>query len=292
MIYTVETAAPPTHLESVVSRYRHPLTFYLMATSIPWALWLTAGYLSRLPEQTSPLTALIAILSLGGLVAPVAVAWALVARDPILRRDVLHRLVNVRDVPAWAALLSLVLLPGALLLATAISIPLGYPLEQFAFRGGASFTTGAVPALLTLILAPVLEELAWHSYGTDSLASRWTVWRTSLVFAVVWAMWHLPLATIQGNYQAEVVETGWLATANFALSMFPFIILMNWLYYRSGRNIVLPIVFHAAANVGNELFLTHSDTKAIQTAVLLVVCGIVLWRERELFFTRPERALT
>lgn len=47
-------------------------------------------------------------------------------------------------------------------------------------------------------------------------------------------------------------------------------------------------MFHLVANVGNELLLTHPDTKAIQAALVLVVCGIVVWRERELFFTKPD----
>ena len=58
-----------------------------------------------------------------------------------------------------------------------------------------------------------------------------------------------------------------------------------------GRNIPLTIVFHLVANVGNELFLTHPDTKVIQTAILLVVCVVVVWRDRELFLTRPGRAI-
>ena len=56
-----------------------------------------------------------------------------------------------------------------------------------------------------------------------------------------------------------------------------------------GRNIPLTIVFHLVANVGNELFLTHPDTKVIQTGILLVVCVVVVWRERGLFFTKPAK---
>ena len=232
---------------------------------------------------------LIAVLGLGGLVAPLGVAWALVRQEPVLRADVLHRLVNVREVPAWAWAVAVFLLPGALLLGTALSLPLGYSPDQFLLRGGVSFTAGLIPAWLTLTLAPVVEELAWHSYGTDALASRWTVWRTSLVFGLIWFFWHVPLGTIQGYYQAEVVETGLLASINFGVSVFPFIILMNWVYYRSGRNIPLTIVFHLVANVGNELFLTHPDTKVIQTGILLLVCVVVVWRERGLFFTKPAK---
>ena len=64
---------------------------------------------------------------------------------------------------------------------------------------------------------------------------------------------------------------------------------MNWLYYRCGRSLLVAIVFHVSANVGNELFLTHPDTKVIQTGILLLVCVVVVWRERGLFFTKPAK---
>lgn len=281
-----DRADSPADFRPVVIRYDKPVRFYLLATLIPWALWFTAGYLSRRAE---PPAMLIATLGLAGLLAPICVAWALIRRDPVMVRDTLHRLVNVREIPPAFALLAVFLMPGALLVATACSLPLGYPADQFLLRGGVSFTAGLIPGWIALTLAPVVEELAWHGYGTDALASRWTVWKTSIVFAVIWALWHVPLGTIKGYYQAEVVETGALATVNFLVSVFPFVILMNWIYYRSGRNIPVTIAFHLTANVGNEIFLTHPDTKAIQTALLVVLCAVVVWRERELFFTRPSR---
>ena len=139
---------------------------------------------------------------------------------------------------------------------------------------------------MIVALLGLVSAVAW-----SLLVTRWTVLRSSLVFGVIWFLWHVPLATIEGLYQAEVVETGWLASLNFGLSVFPFVILMNWVYYRSGRNIPLTILFHLVANFGNELWQTHPDTKVIQTAILLVVCVVVVWRDRELFLTRPGRAI-
>lgn len=288
MIYTVEKRSlddPP--LDPRVQLYRHPVLFYSLATAIPWALWLIAGYISHQPTSTANNVA-IGTLGFAGLLAPVVVATVLVWPNPVLRHDFARRLVNFSEVPLRMALLAALLSPGALLVATAFSIPLGYSPEQFGLRGGVSFTS-VIPAWLLLGLAPLLEELAWHGYGTDALASRLTVFKTSMIFAVIWAVWHLPLAAIKGYYQAEVVETGWLASANFLLSIFPFVILMNWIYYRSGRNILIAFLFHFCSNYGNEIFLTHPDTKAIQTVLFLVLSLVVLWRERALFFSRPER---
>lgn len=52
--------------------------------------------------------------------------------------------------------------------------------------------------------------------------------------------------------------------------------------------ILVPIVFHLAANLGNEIFRTQPDTKAIQTGLLVVLSAVVVWRERELFFAQPR----
>ena len=260
-----------------------------MATAIPWILWLTAGYLSHRPDRTNAMDAAILLLELMGLLAPVAIAAVLIVRAGLVP-DVVHRLVNLRQMRPGFALLALFGLPAALIFATVISVLLGYSPDQFQLRGGFTFSAGLLPAWVPLALAAIVEELAWHSYGTDALAARWSVWKTSIVFAVIWAVWHLPLSSIEGYYQAEVVETGWLATVNFLVSIFPFMIFVSWVYFRCGRSVIVAIVFHLAANFGNEILMTHPDTKAIQTAVLLVVSAFVLWRERALFFTRPKNA--
>ena len=82
---------------------------------------------------------------------------------------------------------------------------------------------------------------------------------------------------------------GLIHTVNYTVSLIPFVILMNWVYYRAGRSVLVAVVFHLTANFGNELFLTHPDTKVIQTVLLLVLSVVVIWRERKLFLTPPGR---
>ncbi|PID98123.1 MAG: CPBP family intramembrane metalloprotease domain-containing protein [Actinomycetales bacterium] len=283
--YNVEQAAV---LDPIIKRYRHPWLFFFLATAIPWALWFTAGYLSRQVARTATIDVVILVCEFAGLLAPVVVAAVLAAKAGLVT-DVVSRLTNIGQIRPSFGLFALFGLPAALLIGTGISVLLGYSPDQFLLRGGFTFTSGIVPPWIPLALAPILEELAWHGYGTDALVSRWSVFKASMIFAVMWVLWHLPLASIKNYYQAEIVETGWLSTLNFMVSIFPFMILMNWIYYRCDRNIIITIVFHLAANFGNEIFNTHPDTKAIQTAILLVVSGFVLWHDRKLFFTRPQR---
>jgi membrane protease YdiL (CAAX protease family) len=132
------------------------------------------------------------------------------------------------------------------------------------------------------VIAPVLEELGWHSYGTDCLRQRYNLFHTSIIFAVFWALWHVPLATIKGYYHANLVVEGALYSINFLVSLFPFVFLMNWLYYKTGRNILVAIVLHAF----NEIFAMHPDSKVIQTGLLLILSVVVIAKERKMFFER------
>lgn len=292
MIPSTETQEPPTtndpsplHRDPALVHYRHPVRFYLLATAIPWALWFAAAWVSRQPD---PSMAWVSALGLAGLIAPVLVAGWFVGRDPVLRHDVAARLVGRGALTPWIAVSAILLLPASLLLATALSLPLGYDSSQFLLQDGFSFTAGLVPVWLVLVMAPILEELAWHTYGTDALASRMRVLTATLLFALVWSLWHLPLGFIEGYYQNEVAEEGLLHTANFVFSILALLVLMNWLYYRSGRSVLVVVVFHLSANVGNELFMTHPDTKLIQTALLLALAIAVVWHDRELFLARPQ----
>lgn len=78
-----------------------------------------------------------------------------------------------------------------------------------------------------------------------------------------------------------------LQTLNFPVSMVAFVLVMNWLYYRCGRSILIPVIFHASANISAEIFMTHPDSKIIQTGLMLVLSAVILIKERRLFFSRP-----
>jgi membrane protease YdiL (CAAX protease family) len=178
------------------------------------------------------------------------------------------------------------LMLASILLAQAISLLFGYSVEQFKFSGGFSFTAGIFPAWFMLFLAPIIEELAWHTYGTDCLRQRFNLIKTSLMFAIFWAFWHLPLSFIKDYYQANLAEEGLIHSLNFGVSLIPYVILMNWLYYKTDRNILVAIVFHISAGFFNEIFLTHPDSKVIQTILLLVLTVFIVVKERDFFFKR------
>jgi len=267
----------------LIERYRYPFRFYFYSAIIPWILWLVAAYLSHRPDAAN-YAPHISTLGLIGLAGPLLVAVYYINKSRHLVTDVASRFFNFHSAPAAYFLLALLLMPASIMLAMAISLLFGHDASQFMITGHATFTSEVLPVWLILVMAPVLEELAWHSYGTDCLRQRYSLFTTSMIFSVYWVMWHVPLATINGYYHANLVVEGAIYSINFMASIFPFVLLMNWLYYKTGRNILVAVALHLAANVFNEIFATHPDSKVIQTILLLIVCGVVLFKERNMFF--------
>jgi membrane protease YdiL (CAAX protease family) len=279
----MKTIAQKTQM---ISRYESPFVFYFLATAIPWALWFLSGYLSHQEPFNKTLEWLTGLSSLAGLLAPAVIALLMMLPKRELRADLLGRFFNFNNIRREYILLTFFLMLVSILLGQAISLLFGYPAEQFSLRGSFSFSSSLFPVWFLLLAAPIVEELAWHSYGTDCLVSRMNLFTASLLFAIFWAFWHMPLSTIKGYYHSNLVESGVLYSVNFILSMIPFVLILNWIYYKTERNILLPIVFHLTAVFFNEIFNTHPMSKVIQTVLLLLVASYLLIKDKELFFKR------
>lgn len=268
------------------SPYR-PLFFFGVSLLLPWLLWFAAAWISHLPDADDYAWAQ-AALSLAGLFVPTLLAAWMLRQHPVLWADAEARLLRVRGFPRRYLLAALFLPFAALIAAQLLSVLFGHDLSQFHISGQPSFTSALLSPWLMLALAAIVEELAWHSYGTDALTARMNLFAASLLFTVYWALWHLPLAFIKGYYHSELVQQGALATVNFVASMVVFVLLMNWVYVKSGRSIAVAALFHLCANLGNEIFATHPDSKVIQTALLSAITAWLIWRDRELFFTHAQ----
>jgi len=274
----------PDSFPSVIHNYKRVKSFYLLSTIIPWLFWFAAGYISHiLPFQEKYLN-IASLLAIIGLMAPIAVSFFLISENTELLKDVKGRFFNFKNIKGAYFLLACLIMPVSIMLAQSISLLFGYSSSQFIITGNFTFSSGIFPVWFLLIIAPLIEELAWHSYGTDSLHSKFNLFNTSLIFGVFWGIWHIPLSTIRDYYQSNVMETGIIYGINFLVSIIPYVIIMNWLYNKTGRNIIITIIFHITAGLFNELFAPHPDSKIIQTGLLLVLATTIVIKERKLFF--------
>nr|WP_319512052.1 CPBP family intramembrane glutamic endopeptidase [uncultured Draconibacterium sp.] len=270
----------------IIKKYKSPFAFYLLSISIPWAFWFLSAWFSHQTPYTRTLEWATGICSFVGLLVPIIIALFFMLPNKALRKDFLGRFFNFKSIKREYILIAFFLMLFSILVAQTISLFFGYSTSQFELRGAFTFTSALFPVWFLLILAPMLEELAWHSYGTDSLVSHLNLFTASIIFAVYWAIWHFPLSFIKGYYHSNLVESGLLYSLNFVVSMIPFVLIMNWLYYKTNRNILLPVVFHITAGFFNEIFATHPMSKVIQTGLLLIVSAYLIIKNKELFFKR------
>ncbi|NNJ73168.1 MAG: CPBP family intramembrane metalloprotease [Enterobacterales bacterium] len=264
--------------------YKNPLLFYVLATIIPWACWFTAGHLSHLPDANTTNTILISALSFLGLCAPVLITYVLMLKNPDLYHDIMGRLFTFKGIKLKYIVFTLCFMPLSILLAQAVSLLFGYSSSQFMITGEFTFSSGVFPVWLLLIVTPLIEELGWHSYGTDCLRNRFNLLKTCLIFGLFWGIWHIPLSSINNYYHSNVVEIGALHSLNFLISIFPFVLIMNWLYYKTNRNIWITVIFHITAGYFNEIFATHPDSKLIQTLLLIIFSIFLVLQDKKFFF--------
>ena len=269
-----------------IPKYKRPVLFYSLSIIIPWLFWFIAGYISHLTPYSDQNLKIASILGFIGLLGPMGVTIWLASKDPDLRNDILGRLFNFKSFKLVYFIISCTLMLASILTAQAISLLFGYSASQFTITGHFTFTSGIFPVWFMLIMAPIIEELAWHTYGTDCLRNRMNLFKTSILFGVFWAIWHVPLSTIRDYYQSNLVQTGWIYGVNFLVSVIPFVLLMNWLYYKTNRNIIVPIIFHISAVYFNEIFATNPDSKIIQTVLLLILSFILILKNKKFFFSR------
>ena len=221
-----------------------------------------------------------------GLIAPAVVSTVFVLRSgsKALKQDLKNKLVGFYKVK-W---MNVFLAVGAFAVIVAASILLslvfGQKTDQFAFTEDFSCTgVGIGGALVTILLASVIEEVGWKGYCEDSIGNYMNWFRESMVFGVIWSFWHFPLLFIRGTYQAGLTANP-LYVINFFISGIPLGFIITWVYLASDRSILACMVFHLFVNFIQEKIAMTPETKCVETLVVTVATVIIVARNREMFF--------
>jgi len=256
----------------------HPVVFYLVTILASFILGVIAMY---------GMKALQAPLLLVGLCVPCITAVIIIytSHNEMLIQDFWKRLFLFKMSPHYLMVI-LFLMPCTLLLATGISLFFGYSADQFSISNEISAMKGwgILGVAIPFILAPIIEELGWRGYGVDSLRAYFNLFTTSVLFGLLWAIWHLPAFFIKGYYHNQLWDLGIVYVINFFVSVFVVAFLMNWIYYKTGRSIPAVILFHLILNLSSMLFKTEPATKCIVTILLSVITiGIIVY-DGDFFF--------
>lgn len=273
----------------MISKYNYkPGIYYLSTFIITFALWFSGAYVSFQDGGEG----LYMLLMLPGLMAPFLISIAMIIRSKNvdLRRDFVNRLTNLRLIKPKILPVFVLLMPLSVLASIFISLLFGGSMSQFQLAEGFSFSTGFVPVLLLLLLAAGFEELGWRGYAFDSLQSRHTYFKASLIFSVLWSLWHFPLLFVNNSYQYEIFHESFWYGLNFFVSIIPLGMIISWICIKNGKSIIAAIVFHFIVNMSQEILDISQTTKIIETGVLVVVAAAIIVYDREMFFSREHLA--
>ena len=259
-----------------------------MTFLLTFGFWLAGAY----ARQNEALSDLYFALLLPGLLAPFAIPLVMIfaSRNRGLKRDYLRRLVDVRLIRLSTFPALLLLMPLVVLVSALISLLAGQPVSQFQPAAEFSFSYGIVSALTVLLLAATFEELGWRGYAFDSLQSRFNYLTASLLFGVLWSVWHLPLLLVKGSYQYEILhQSPWYAV-NFYVGTVFLGVIISWFCAKNRKSVPAAILFHFVVNMSQEFLAITQVTKSIETGVLAIAAVAIVLLDRDLFFSRPLTA--
>ena len=257
-------------------RYR-PVLFFAMAYLFTWIFWIPAIFT---PESISPM------LMLLGLIAPAVVStvFILASGSDALKQDLKNKIVGFYKVK-WLNVLWAVIVFGLVIVCSILlSLLFGQSIGQFSFTEDFSFTgVGIAGAFLTIALASIIEEVGWKGYCEDSIGNYMNWFRESLIFGVLWSLWHFPLLFIRGTYQASLMVNP-LYVINFFVSGIPMGFVITWVYLASDRSILACMIFHFFVNFMQEKIAMTQETKIVETVVITIVTVIIVLAKKDMFF--------
>ena len=265
-------------VKSEVNTYQYrPVLFFFLAYLFTWIFWIPAIYVPETPG---------AGLMLAGLIAPAVVStvFILTSGSDRLKQDLKTKITGFYKVKWLNVLLSIlvfaVIVAGSILL----SALFGQSLNQFSFTEDFSFTgVGIGSALVTVTLASIIEEIGWKGYCEDSIGNYMNWFWESMIFGILWSLWHLPLIFIHGTYQAGLMVNP-LYVVNFFISGIPLGFIITWVYLVSDRSILACMIFHLVVNFMQEKIAMTPETKCVETIVVTVAAAIIVVLNKEMFF--------
>jgi membrane protease YdiL (CAAX protease family) len=262
-------------------KYR-PVRFYLTVFAFTWSFWFAAAYLSKEGAKNS---VSMPLMLLGLLVPSVTATFTvLLSKSRALKHDLRNKLIGLFRVKPRNIAISVLVYGVIIAVSILLSTFFGQSLGQFSLADEFSFAGGGAAALLTIVFAALLEELGWRGYAEDSIAAYHCWFKESLIFGVVWGLWHLPLFLIPDTYHYNILQQNPWFLVNFFISVIPMDFLFTWVYVKNNRSILACMVFHFAVNFLQEKIAMTQVTKCVETAVLFAAAAIVVLANRDMFF--------
>jgi uncharacterized protein len=261
---------------------RHPILGFL-AFSHGWTFgwWALASVLALTGSGSiwaGPAAVAFYIGGAGVFIGGIAMTAILFGRAGLV--DLGRRIIDPRPIgPAWWAFI-LLFFPLLTLAAALVAGLMGLD-ARIAALGEITERASNLPAFLAflgfiLLIGPLPEEIGWRGYLLDRLLAARSAIVASLLMAVIWWSWHLPLPWLPGYFDAFAREPpGPLA---MLVSLVPTTILYTWLFLNTGRSVLAAVIFHWIGNLTGQLLLPSDDVRLVRLVFeYAAAVAVVAW---------------
>lgn len=283
-------------MNETLHRYS-PVRWAALTLALTWVPWAVAIALGAGQENAEAYTfgPAVFVFAIIGLFGPTIASLVLVFRsgDRALKADFKDRLLNLRRISPRFLILAIVLPTLVVCTAIGISLLFGGSADQFSLTADTSeIGKLLMMILLTMILAPLFEEMGWRGYGVDSFRSKLSPFAMSMAFGAFWALWHAPLFLLPGSYHYGLAQMeSPIYVVNFFVSIMAVVVVVNWLYYKNDRSIPAAAVAHSAGNAAGVLLAAVPTTDLITTGLYFAVAAAVILLDRGHFSEGPRTFL-
>ena len=268
-------------VRSVVGRF--PITAFLAQTFIwSWGFWLFLA-LSGIDYERRLWKYLYVTGLSGPLIASVSITWITEGTRGLktLARQALRWKIALR----WY-FLALFLAPATMFGASILSRVLFQQDVEIPRVTPAGI--GLTFAWMLLRGGPVNEELGWRGFLLPKLLQRQNPFRATLLLIPIWAAWHWPLWILPG-----LPHKYWPLPCFFMI-IAPITFLFTWLYFQTGKSVLIPMLFHGAINTTiHFLPLLPPRHPGLMPFILWIsltwsAALLVLWTARATWFLDPK----
>lgn len=247
--------------------------FVGLAYAVSWLIWLPQLAEARGWTDAAAWKYLHLIGGIGPMVAGITVTWRFSGAEAL--RRLFRRSVAFRDW-RWLAIGAFgpVLLFGGGVLVARVTDGAWPDLSRFGGTDEFASLGLALYWLGNLIFYGFGEEVGWRGVLLPRLQTQMSALSATMIVAVVWTLWHLPLFWFVEGYTS-------MDLAGFGGLFFSFLtgaVIMTWLYNASGGNLLAVALFHASLDITIN---TPTSTGGLPSGMgfLITVAGLaLLWR--------------
>lgn len=134
------------------------------------------------------------------------------------------------------------------------------------------------------------EEIGWRGYALPRLAARLGLARASVLLGLIWGFWHLPQFFIR---EADTYRQSFFV---YVLQVTALSVAIAWLWERTGRGLLLPMLMHSAVNNSKDIVPSAvpggTNTFGLSASLVAWLTVAVLWLCAAYFLVRMPKTVS